>query len=246
MDVKVPNLSLSDDKKRLVGCSYDEAGSFARISPFKDLCFLVMHFTAGRGFDSTVSYFKDPANKVSAHLVVGRKGELVQMVPFDRPAWHAGAASQWQYEKVVKREPNFPDVVQTVVCKGMNFYALGIEFDNYGPLRLVGKKICTWFGREVPSSEVVEVDPKARGTFGTRFWHAYSPFQLDLAERLATILVRGFNLRGIVGHSTILPGKTDPGPLFPLAHISALVHGLSDEEEVAVASATGPEATEAG
>jgi N-acetylmuramoyl-L-alanine amidase len=227
---KTPNLSLSPDKTHLIGCPFEAAGSYAKISLFKDLCFLVMHFTAGRGFDSTVFYFKDPANKVSAHLVVGRKGELVQMVPFDRPAWHAGAASEWHYEKIVDKQPNFPPTFSMVVLKGMNFYSLGIEFDNYGPLRLQGKKIVTWFGHEVPSNEVVEVDPKARGSFGTRFWHAYSPLQLDLAERLATILVRGFGLRGVLGHSDILRGKTDPGPLFPLQHIAALVHGMSDEE----------------
>jgi N-acetylmuramoyl-L-alanine amidase len=229
--IKVRDLSLSPDKTHLIGCPFEAAGSYAKISPFKDLCFLVMHFTAGRGFDSTVSYFKDPANKVSAHLVVGRKGELVQMVPFDRPAWHAGAASTWTYTKPAVTNKQLPYAVdQAVVLKGMNFYSLGIEFDNYGPLRLQGKKIVTWFGHEVPSNEVVEVDPKARGSFGTRFWHAYSPLQLDLAERLATILVRGFGLRGVLGHSDILRGKTDPGPLFPLQHIAALVHGMSDEE----------------
>lgn len=234
MDVKVPALSLSADKKSLVGCAYEEAGSFARISPFKDLSFLVMHFTAGRGFDSTVSYFKDPANKVSAHLVVGRKGELVQMVPFDRPAWHAGAASAWTYDKPVISNPQLSHPpTETVRLSGMNFYALGIEFDNYGPLRQVGKKIVTWFGREVPSNEVAEVDPKAKGAFDTRFWHAYTPFQLDLAERLASILVRGFHLRGVIGHSDILHGKTDPGPLFPLSHISAAAHGLADDEPAA-------------
>lgn len=31
--------------------------------------------------------------RVSAHLLIGRDGRLVQYVPFDRRAWHAGASS---------------------------------------------------------------------------------------------------------------------------------------------------------
>ncbi len=33
--------------------------------------------------------------KVSSHLLIRRQGELVQFVPFDKRAWHAGASS-WQ------------------------------------------------------------------------------------------------------------------------------------------------------
>ncbi len=36
-------------------------------------------------------YFKEIANmKVSSHLYIGRAGEIIQFVPFDRRAWHAG------------------------------------------------------------------------------------------------------------------------------------------------------------
>lgn len=216
-------LSSSPDKKRLVGCMFDEAGSYAKVSPFKDLSFLVMHFTAGRSFESTAAYFESPNNKVSAHLVVGRDGEMVQMVPFDRPAWHAGASSSWRY-------PN-PKTRQPVLLSGMNFYALGIEFVNYGPLTKSGGKIVTWFGAEVSPSEVTEVDPGSPGAFGFRYWHSYTQFQLEMAEQLATILVRGFGLRDVLGHSDILSTKTDPGPLFPLHQIAASAFGMADSED---------------
>jgi N-acetylmuramoyl-L-alanine amidase len=226
--VKISELLLSSDKKRLVGCAYDEAGSFGR--KLRDVPFLVMHYTAGRGFASTVAHFKSAANKVSAHLVVGRKGELVQMVPFDRPAWHAGAESTWTYSDPSRPSHEFS---QPVILKGMNFHTIGIEFDNYGPLRrLANKKIVTWFGREVPLSEVGEVDPTARGSFGVQYWHAYSSLQIALAERLAIVLVRGFGMRDILGHSDVSPSrKTDPGPLFPMRHLRSLVFGRADEEE---------------
>lgn len=41
-------------------------------------------------------YFATVASlQVSAHVLIRREGELVQFVPFDRRAWHAGV-SQWQ------------------------------------------------------------------------------------------------------------------------------------------------------
>lgn len=244
----IPEFSLSTDKTRLTTVPFEEAGSYGR--RFKDRKYLIMHYTAGRGFDSTVAHFKDPASKASAHLVVGRKTGLMQMVPFDRPAWHAGADSQWTYLEPFKAfsyQTNVPPPPPPdPVLHGMNFYALGIEFDNYGPLRKVGRSFVTWFGREVPFDEVGEVDPKASGSFGVQFWHAYSSSQIEIAERLAKVLVRGFGLRGILGHSDVSPGrKTDPGPLFPMAHLRAIIFGRADDEPVddpkgVVMGATGP------
>lgn len=43
---------------------------------------------------STHSYFECLRDmQVSAHLLINRQGEVVQFVPFDRRAWHAGASS---------------------------------------------------------------------------------------------------------------------------------------------------------
>lgn len=36
--------------------------------------FLVMHYTAGRSHESSVTFLTDPAAKASAHLVIGRAG----------------------------------------------------------------------------------------------------------------------------------------------------------------------------
>lgn len=209
---------LQEDKSRIKGVDFQAAASMG--SKFKNLSYLIMHYTAGRGFDTTVSYFKDPANKVSAHFVVGRDGRLVQMVPLQCPAWHAGPDSRW----VEKYEPAASSSLS--VLDGMNFYALGIEVDNYGPLTKVGKQFKTWFGRAVPEDQVAEVDPKQPGAFGKRWWHEYSEAQIEICEGLAKCLVRGFGLKEILGHSDVCPGrKTDPGPVFPLKHIRALVTG---------------------
>ncbi len=43
----------------------------------------------------TVRLFQDPASKVSSHYVVGKDGQVVQMVSESDRAWHAGAC-RWQ------------------------------------------------------------------------------------------------------------------------------------------------------
>jgi N-acetylmuramoyl-L-alanine amidase len=49
---------------------------------------IVLHCPIGT-FNSCVDTFKNPQSKVSAHYVVDRSGEMVQMVSLDNAAWHA-------------------------------------------------------------------------------------------------------------------------------------------------------------
>ena len=50
---------------------------------------VVVHVTES-SFASTVAWFRNRRSGVSAHYVVGRDGQIVQMVPDDEIAWHAG------------------------------------------------------------------------------------------------------------------------------------------------------------
>ena len=51
--------------------------------------------------------------KVSSHLYIKRDGELIQFVPFDKRAWHAGK-SKWKK------------------FNNLNKYSIGIELVNKG------------------------------------------------------------------------------------------------------------------
>lgn len=50
---------------------------------------IVLHYTTSRNPQGTISWFANPAARVSAHYMVGRGGELWQFVSDDRKAWHA-------------------------------------------------------------------------------------------------------------------------------------------------------------
>lgn len=51
---------------------------------------IILHYTTASTMSSTVSWFQTTASRVSAHYIVGKNGEIVQMVRDGAKAWHAG------------------------------------------------------------------------------------------------------------------------------------------------------------
>jgi N-acetylmuramoyl-L-alanine amidase len=197
--------------------------------------FLVIHYTAMRDAQLAINWLIDPERKVSAHLVIGRDGNITQLVPFDKIAWHAGR-SEWK---------GFVN---------LNQYSIGIELDNAGfltrhnnPLaphlrdcrlsivdcRLKRQTIInhqsrwlSWLKDEYDDSEVIEAVHKHETE--PRGWHTFTPEQIAAALEVSKLLVNHYNLRDVVGHDDIAPGrKLDPGPAFPMENFRArLFEGL--------------------
>lgn len=53
---------------------------------------VVVHATATRSLDETLAIFSSPTQHVSAHFVVDKDGTVVQTVPVQNRAWHAGVS----------------------------------------------------------------------------------------------------------------------------------------------------------
>jgi N-acetylmuramoyl-L-alanine amidase len=171
----------------------------------------VIHYTAGRSAASSVQWLSNPAARASAHVVVGRDGGITQLVPFDRIAWHAGRSS-WKGDM------------------GLNQLSLGIELDNPGRLERVGGRWRAWFQEEFDESEVIEAVHKHETRLSG--WHSFTPEQIEAAVELSNLLVNKYDLRDVVGHDDISPGrKSDPGPAFPMSSFRARVLGRSEDEE---------------
>jgi hypothetical protein len=49
---------------------------------------IVLHYTTSRQLDGSIAWFKNPESEVSAHYIVGRDGEIVQLVKDSDKAWH--------------------------------------------------------------------------------------------------------------------------------------------------------------
>lgn len=161
---------------------------------FKGPRFIINHYTANNSLMNTVNIFKN--HSASAHLIVGRDGEVVQMVPFNKRAWHAGkskAKSKWGTS-----------------YSGLNSYSIGIEFVNYGYYRngLSG------------NPEWEEAVHKNEGF--VRKWQPYTDEQLEVAYQLNEAISKHYDIPAehILGHDDISPDrKVDPGPLFPIDQI---------------------------
>ena len=157
---------------------------------------LVLHYTGSGTLQSAVNTMLDPDVKASAHLVIGRNGSVVQLMPFDRIAWHAGV-SEYQGRKDINR------------------YSIGVELENAGRLVKSGDQYVSWFGRAYSEDDVVaavhqnEQEPS--------YWHRYTEAQISSVMELFRLLCGVYRIRTIVGHEEISPNrKVDPGPAFPL------------------------------
>lgn len=74
---------------------------------------VVIHHTGDATLEATLRVLTSPSRKVSAHYLIGRDGQIVQLVDERNRAWHAGVA-WWG---------GFTDI---------NSASIGIELDNTG------------------------------------------------------------------------------------------------------------------
>lgn len=176
--------------------------------------YLVMHYTAGRSADSAASWLCSPAAKAAAHIVIGKDGRIVQLVPFNVVAWHAGASS-W--------DDNGEHIV------GLNHHSIGIELDNPGRLsRAGGRWRSLSLGTEYDDTDVIEAVHKHEQV--ACGWHVYPQAQLDAAIELAGLLIQTYALKNVIGHEDIAPKrKSDPGPAFAMDSFRSRLFGRADD-----------------
>ncbi|MBM4464098.1 MAG: N-acetylmuramoyl-L-alanine amidase [Chloroflexi bacterium] len=172
---------------------------------------IVVHFTASGSGTGTVSWFKNPQSKVSAHYVLDRDGKILQLVKDGDTAWHAGLP-----EDLVRNDTIRP-----------NSRSIGIEIVNWGPLRKDGNKYYNWLGNEHLGAAVEA---------GGKYWEPYTEAQYKSLIELVAYLCKRYNVphrypllgpgtyyekaqdlaafKGVLGHSAINRGKSDPGSHF--------------------------------
>jgi N-acetylmuramoyl-L-alanine amidase len=158
---------------------------------------IIIHYTAGSSALSAANWLARADVKASAHVVIGKDGEIYQIVPFTNIAWHAGESSYGGR-------------------KSFNNLSIGIELDNPGYLTRAGNEYVAPFGTRYPANEVIEAVHRNEKT--PRFWHVYTAAQISACEELCLALMAAYpSINQILGHEEIAPGrKQDPGPAFPL------------------------------
>ena len=154
---------------------------------------IILHYTAGSSCMSSANFLARPDVGASAHLVIGRAGEVVQLVPFDIVAWHAGRS------RYAGRSE-------------LNHCSLGIELDNLGQLRQEGGKFVAECGVVVPFDGVYVDESGGRKTY----WHKYTKVQERVLAEVCGVLTDRYPIHDIVGHSDVTERKVDPGPALQL------------------------------
>ena len=155
---------------------------------------IILHYTAGSSAISSAKFLVRPDVKASAHVVIGRDGQVIQLVPFNIEAWHAGKSSYGGRSE-------------------LNHYSIGIELDNLGQLRLEGGRFVAECGKEVPVGEVYTEDSGGEPTY----WHDYTDRQMRVLNEVCSVLVDAYPIGDIVGHSEVTSRKVDPGPALRVA-----------------------------
>jgi N-acetylmuramoyl-L-alanine amidase len=164
---------------------------------------IIIHYTAGNDAKAAVKVLKNPTVKASAHMVVSREGEIVQLANLNVITWHAGVSGY-----------NFPNEKRTT----FNKYSIGIEIANDGYLKLEGGKFYNYFKREIAAEFAFKGRHRNYPTTRSEYWHSYTEEQVKVVFEICAALIKAYpSIKYILGHEEIAPGrKTDPGPAFPL------------------------------
>jgi len=94
--------------------------NYSKNSLYKSL--IIIHKTLG-AFDGAVSWLRNPSSGVSAHYVISKDGEIVQLVQNDKVAWHAGRISSPSVLAQQVMQRNIWGFINP------NRYSIGIEFE---------------------------------------------------------------------------------------------------------------------
>lgn len=146
---------------------------------------IVLHYTASGGETGggDAAYLSRASARASAQVVVGREGDIHQLMPLNNIAWHAGKSS-WNG------------------VSDQNAYTIGIEIDNWGWLN----------GRDINLPEE-QIFTGQRDGRGHDKWESYNATQLDAVEKVIAAICSHYDIQYIVGHEDVSPGrKQDPGP----------------------------------
>lgn len=157
-----------------------------------NLRYIILNYTAGTNVEMSAKYFSDPDTQASTHLLVGRDGEIFQLVHFNIIAWHAGKSS-WKN------------------LNGMNRYSIAIEMSNAGLLSKKGESYYAWSGEMIPKENVFYDSDT------DKYWEKYTEIQILSVKKICELLIEKYEIEEVLGHEEISPGrKQDPGPAWPM------------------------------
>lgn len=165
---------------------------------------IVINFTRSRTLMSSVRWMMTEDSRASTHIIIGRDGKAVQMVPLNVKAWHCGLSSYRGHAQ----------------C---NNFSIGIELCNWGEVTFKYGMYQTWAKTCVHEDDVLRAAHRFEPNI-MRYWEKYTKEQVDTCVDICQGLLQVYpNIEAVVGHDDIcLPtGRSfGPGPALDLNEIS--------------------------
>lgn len=139
---------------------------------------IVLHHTAGNSSGPGVIKMWDADDRGRIATCVTISGNGLSKDTFDGEICQAFSSKYWAYHLGIK-----PDVFRAmkVPYQSIDRIAIGIEICNWGPLRKAGSKFLNYVNREVPASQVCELEKPYKGH---RYYHAYTDAQIESVRQL--------------------------------------------------------------
>lgn len=208
--MKIIDNKLTKDDEDVISIKFQASPNYSEHFTNKP-SLIIVHYTAGASLESSANWLCNPQVKASAHIIIGKNGNIIQLVPFNKKAWHAGK-SKWES------------------LTNINKYSIGIEMDNAGKLSKRVDGYYTSFNKKIDDQNVV----LAKHKFGNQeeAWEAYTQEQINSFINVCNILIQSFPIERIIGHEDIAPDrKTDPGPALSLLSLEeTILNGRKDIE----------------
>lgn len=173
--------------------------------------YLIMHCTAtATSMENLVASFLRDELEVSIHLIIGRDGKVVQLVPFNRRAWHANPGYWGE------------------IPGNMNSWSLGIELVNAGYLEENDEGEWHLNGVVIPENDrVLKQHPLDNVP---KWWQIYPQVQVETALEVTELLFENYpTLIDVLSHDEVNPkDRRDPGPAFDMQRFHAKIISLDD------------------
>jgi N-acetyl-anhydromuramyl-L-alanine amidase AmpD len=191
---------------------------------------VVLHYSVSGSPEATDNYLR--TKKISVHYILGRECKIIQQVPDNEIAWHAGcyqSKADCPLDKDTNEKTDCEVCLPSCpVCEYNNRFinpnsrCIGIEIDNFGfECERFGGKECTQ-----------ELTNKYSNEIGK--WEIYPDEQLNCLADLVCNIVKKNSIpitrQNILGHDEITAGKSDPGPAFDWDKFMALLKARCKSE----------------
>jgi len=140
-------------------------------------------------------------SKPDVHLIIDRKGEITQLIPFNKQV-SGDILGSWDDTKQLKP------------------HAIVIALENHGRLTKQLESYFSWEKTEVSKPDVFGGIHRNEDTLS--YWEKYPKSQTLITEKVSQCLVTAYKVKYILGYEEVCPGlKVDPGPAFPLEIIKS-------------------------